>query len=116
MSTFDVEIRLPGCDFRRIVMTHSIQARRTAWPVALLATALAVSFSGCMRAGAGTGTASGDSRVGAAQVRTLVVLEKKTADGRTVEVPLAEEYRAVRPAGIDGAAPAIPPSETWPAQ
>ena len=97
-------------------MTHSIQARRTAWPVALLVTALAVSFSGCMRAGTGTSTAPGDARVGAAQVRTLVVLEKKTADGRIIEVPLAEEYRAIRPAGINGAAPAIPPSEMWPAQ
>ena len=31
-------------------------------------------------------------------------------------VILPEEYRAIRPAGVDGTAPAIPPSETWPAQ
>jgi hypothetical protein len=31
-------------------------------------------------------------------------------------VVLPEEYQAVRPSGVDGAAPAIPPSETWPAQ
>jgi hypothetical protein len=116
MSTFEVEIRLLGWDFRRIVMTHLIQARATGWPVALLVTALAVSFSGCMRAGAGASTAPRDARVGAAQVRTLVVLEKRTADGRIVEVPLAEEYRSIRPAGMNGAAPAIPPSEIWPAQ
>jgi hypothetical protein len=31
-------------------------------------------------------------------------------------VILPEEYRAIRAAGVDGATPAIPPSETWPAQ
>ena len=61
-------------------------------------------------------TAAVDTRPGAAQVHALVVLEKKTADGQTVSVPIAEEYRAIRPAGVDGAAPAIPPSEMWPAQ
>lgn len=96
--------------------SSSPDARRTGWPVALLAAALAMSFSGCMRAGAGTGTAPRDARAGAAQVRTLVVLEKKTADGRTVEIPLAEEYRSIRPAGVNGAAPDIPPSEMWPSQ
>lgn len=94
----------------------SPKARRAGWAVVFLAAALTVSLSGCMRAGAGTSTTPGDTRVGAAQVRPLVVLERKTADGRTVEIPLAEEYRSIRPAGVDGAAPAIPPSETWPAQ
>jgi hypothetical protein len=69
-----------------------------------------------MRAGAGPATAQGDGRAAGAQVRPLVVLEKKMPDGRTVEVPLAEEYRAIRAAGVDGAVPAIPPSEMWPAQ
>ena len=92
------------------------EACRAGWPVVLLAAALAASLSGCMRAGAGTTAAPADTRVGAAQVRPLVVLEKKTPDGRTVEIPLAEEYRLIRPAGVDGAAPAIPPSEMWPAQ
>ena len=31
-------------------------------------------------------------------------------------VILPEEYRAIRAAGVDGALPPIPPSETWPAQ
>ena len=88
---------------------------RSSWPSAVffvvMAAALAASLSGCMRAGASA--APSDTRAVAAQVRPLVVLEKKTADGRTVEIPLAEEYRGVRPAG---AAPAIPPSEMWPAQ
>lgn len=91
---------------------------RSSWPSAVffvvMAAALAASLSGCMRAGAST--APGDARVVATQVRPLVVLEKKTADGRIVEIPLAEEYRSVRPAGVDGASPAIPPSEMWPAQ
>ena len=90
---------------------------RSSWPSAVflvvMAAALAASLSGCMRAGASTSTTSGDARVDAPQVRTLVALQKKTPDGQTVEVPLAEEYRGVRPAG---AAPAIPPSEMWPAQ
>ena len=51
------------------------------------------------------------SHAGAAQARPLVVRERKTADGRTVEIPLAEEYRGVRPAGVDGAAPVIPPAK-----
>ncbi len=100
-------------------MTSSIHAsspaaRSSLWPVALLVAALAASQSGCMRAGAST--APSDTRVVAAQIRPLVVLEKKTPDGRTVEIPMAEEYRSVRPAGTDGATPAIPPSEMWPAQ
>jgi hypothetical protein len=69
-----------------------------------------------MRAGAGPATASVDARAGVAPARPLVVLEKKMPDGRTVEVPLAEEYRGIRAAGVDGDAPAIPPSEMWPAQ
>ena len=50
-----------------------------------------------------------------------------TADAHATGVPgsarpadaiviLPEEYRAIRAAGVDGANPAIPPSETWPAQ
>ena len=35
---------------------------------------------------------------------------------RDMRIDLPEEYEAIRPAGVDGAAPAIPPSETWPAQ
>ncbi len=91
---------------------------RSRWPsavfFAVMAAALAASLSGCMRAGANTTTAAASSeRVAAPQVHTLVAIEKKTPDGRVVEVPLAEEYRSIRPAG---ATPAIPPSETWPAQ
>lgn len=106
-------------------MTHvnpvsSPRSCRSGWPSAVffvvMGAALVASLSGCMRAGAGTGTAPGDSRVRAAPVHALIALEKKTSDGPTVEVPLAQEYRAVRPAGVDGALPAIPPSEMWPAQ
>jgi hypothetical protein len=106
-------------------MIHSIPASsprscRSGWPTAVLfavlAAALVASLSGCMRAGAGSTTVPGDARAGVAQVRPLVVLEKKMPDGRTVEVPLAEEYRGIRAAGVDGAAPPIPPSEMWPAQ
>ncbi len=98
-------------------MTHtspesSPRSCRGNWPSAVflvvMAAAFAASLSGCMRAGAAPSTARDD-----AQVRTFIALEKKTPDGWTYEVPLAEEYRAVRPAGD---APAIPPSEMWPAQ
>lgn len=106
-------------------MNHSIpvlspRSCRSGWPVAVLfvvlAAALTASLSGCTRAGAGPATAQGEVRAGVAQVRPLVVLEKKLPGGRTVEVPLAEEYRVIRAAGVDGVAPAIPPSEMWPAQ
>jgi hypothetical protein len=99
------------------VHLESPRSCRSHWPSAVfltvIAAALAASLSGCMRAGANASRASADSRVDAAQVHALVTLEKKTADGRTVEVPLAVEYRAIRPATD---APAIPPSEMWPAQ
>ncbi len=90
---------------------------RSPWPSAVflvvMAVALVTSLSGCMRAGANTSAPANVARVAEPQVHTLVALEKKTADGKTVEVPLAEEYRSISPAG---ASPSIPPSETWPAQ
>ena len=33
-----------------------------------------------------------------------------------LKTQIAKEYSAIRPADLDGRAPAIPPSETWPAQ
>ena len=87
--------------------------RASALLLVVMAATVAASLSGCMRAGANTTPPASVTRVGEPQVHTLVAIEKKTADGKTVEVPLAEEYRAIRPAE---ATPAIPPSETWPAQ
>ncbi len=34
----------------------------------------------------------------------------------TSDAALPSEFRDIRPAGIDGEAPPIPPSELWPAQ
>ena len=34
----------------------------------------------------------------------------------TTVAGLPPEFAAIRPAGLDGSAPAIPPSELWPAQ
>jgi hypothetical protein len=42
--------------------------------------------------------------------RLAARLEKEAG----IDVP--DEYRTIRPAGVDGAVPPIPPSETWPSQ
>lgn len=49
----------------------------------------------------------------------LASAEKHAAKALKVEqatVVLPEEYRTIAPAGLNGALPPIPPSETWPAQ
>jgi hypothetical protein len=54
--------------------------------------------------------AAGDAQ-GAGPLRRLA-----TRLDKDVSADMPDEYRAIRPAGVDGAMPAIPPSETWPAQ
>jgi hypothetical protein len=54
--------------------------------------------------------------IATAEARSSGNPEPSAARGEADAVVLPEEYHAIRPAGVEGAAPAIPPSETWPAQ
>jgi len=95
---------------------HRIQPRpRNAWHIGLLAATLLLALAGYWRVEAGShgrahGAIAGDARTGTPLHRLAVKVE------RDMRIDLPEEYEAIRPAGVDGAAPAIPPSETWPAQ
>jgi hypothetical protein len=89
--------------------------RRRQWQAWFLSVALFAALLGYWKVEAGQHRATqdavgGDARAGTPLHRLAVKLEEK------VRADLPEEYRAIRPAGIDGATPPIPPSETWPAQ
>jgi hypothetical protein len=81
----------------------------------LLSAALLATLVGYLEVKAGQhgsrhAVAAGDGRADGPLHRLATKLEREAG------IDLPEEYRAIRPAGVDGAAPSIPPSETWPSQ
>lgn len=72
---------------------------RHAWQGVLFSVALGVVLAGYLKVHAGS----------IAPIHPLQLAEKVAAE-------LAEEYRAIRASGLDGALPPMPPSEAWPSQ
>ena len=89
--------------------------RRRQWQAWLLSVALFTMLLGYWKVEAGQHRATpdaigADARAGAPLHRLAVKIREE------VRGELPDEYRTIRPAGVDGALPSIPPSETWPAQ
>lgn len=74
----------------------------------IVCAAVLAALPGCGKVEAGGAAARAD--LTRAEQRAAQKVEKATA------VALPDEYRLIAPAGVDGALPPIPPSETWPAQ
>jgi hypothetical protein len=96
--------------------------RSPSWHLWLLSAALLTALIGYWKVeagprGAAHDAAPGEAKAGSPLHRLAVKLEKDAVKlEKEAGIDLPEEYRAIRPAGVDGALPPIPPSETWPAQ
>jgi hypothetical protein len=80
------------------------------WLVPIVVLIVAASYMKVHASHAPAQLADASNARGSLQHRIAQKIEKE------VEAELPAEYRHIKPAGIEGRVPPIPPSETWPAQ